>query len=397
MRRYVKRHRERDSMTRTDVLVIAGARPNIPKVWTFLRGIEKLTGDRGERKLAVRVVHSGQHYHELLGESFARRLGISVSENLNVGSCESDSSQMAALVDKIGSLIMRLNPAMVVVVGDVNTSVAGALVASRSGIPVIHVEAGLRSGAWDPEEVNRKIITASADYHLAPSETAVCNLLSEGIPQNDVFLVGNTMAECHLAHRKERAANPVLQDLGLTEHGYCLFTVHKPINLSRMSDVIRILLAVAEKERVVFPCHPHTKMALQHQWRGSVRTAHEILFAEPFDYFAFGRLLMGSRFVVTDSAGVQEEATVEQVRCLTIGPGTARPETVLQGSNTIIGYDLDFTNCDWTRSFSCPPYWDERVSERIAAALRRILNSTTKRRWITRIANSPGGSDDGRP
>lgn len=220
------------------ILIFLGARPNIPKAWTLLRA---LNGFMPSRDNNVLLVHSGQHYSKNMGEDFARQFGIHIDINLEVGSSNSDGEQIGKLITASDIVLGKFKPSFVIVIGDVNTSVAAAVVTARRGIPVIHLEAGLRSKDWDPEEINRRVITACSRYHLAPSVLAVSNLVSEGINPENIFLVGNPMAETFIIHQSSRDNSRILYELNLVRGDYVLFTIHKPVNLSDAGWVFNLL------------------------------------------------------------------------------------------------------------------------------------------------------------
>lgn len=377
------------------IVVFLGARPNVPKAWTLLRALHALSEDR-ETPVTVTVVHSGQHYHEKLGEKFAEQLGIRVDVNLETSSGDSDADQLGLLMSKCESVLQDLCPDCVVVIGDVNTTLAAAIVASRRGLSVVHVEAGLRLGRRDPEETNRKVITACSDYHLATSRQSVDNLLSEGVERRTVFFVGNTMAETFLMHKSSRQSSTILHDLNLEEKEYILFTVHKAVNLTRIDWVVRFLSVLATTRRIVFPCHPHTRKLLE-QSHKEVFSFDNLMILEPLSYGDLGRLMEDCYCVITDSAGLQEESTVAHVPCITVGFGTARPETVVYGSNTVIAYDI--AQCmrliQGPLEGGClPDRWDSLVSQRIrdafAIILRDIASVEKTEQWNLRPCDKVG-------
>lgn len=380
-------------MTTYKVLIFMGARPNVPKVWTLLRGLEVVESVSSHYGTRVVVVHSGQHYHELLGEGLARQFGIPVHKNLNIGSCSSDAEQLDNLHRRIDDVIEEVQPDCVVVIGDVNTSLAAALVASRRSLPVVHLEAGRRSGAWDPEEINRKVITSCSRYHLAPDQISVQNLLREGVDSQMVFLVGNTMAEAFLRHADPRCESTILERLGCRPKSYLLFSIHKSYNLSRLPLIVDLLDGISREVPVFFLCHPHTMQILHTYLAESHRQLEKVHLLDPLPYADLGRLLEESCCVVTDSAGMQEESTMAGVPCLTIGRGTARPETVLSGSNQIVGFDINrcLELLRQPRQPAGPPrYWDDKVSARLTGAFTRIFADIEAKRSYIRWQLRPG-------
>jgi UDP-N-acetylglucosamine 2-epimerase (non-hydrolysing) len=374
---------------RKRILIFIGARPNIPKAWTLLRALDSLAKDH-KKLVAITVVHSGQHYDENLGEGFATQLGVGVDVNLEVGSGTSDADQLSLLLSRCDAILDNMCSDCVVVMGDVNTTLAAAIVASRRGLPIVHLEAGLRSRRCDPEEINRKIITACSNYHLAPSTQAVNNLLSEGIEPESIFLVGNTMAETFIRHESSRRGSTILSKLNLTKEEYILFTVHKSANISKMDWLVKLLFSLGNVRKVIFPCHPHTLKLLRQSYT-EVFYLENVVILDPLCYCDFGQLMENSYCTVTDSAGLQEECTVADVPCITLGLETARPETVLYGSNNIVGYDIDLClkllRSPVKRGLR-PAYWDDQVGKRISEAFLRILQDietiARNKKWTIR-------------
>lgn len=354
--------------------MFAGARPNMPKAWTLLRAVEPLLRMPNSR-LSMRIIHSGQHYDKNMGKDFAELLDLRLDGNLRVGSGISDADQLSMLISRCDATIEELGPMCVIVMGDANTSLAAAIVSSRRGLPVIHLEAGLRSRAWDPEEINRRAITACSSYHLAPSRIAVKNLRREGIPENRIYLVGNAMAEAFIRNAHLRNSSNILTALKVKENEYILVTVHKPLALSRMRWLRELLDTVSNMKQVILVCHPHTQRVLGQQNDDGV-LGRRVKVLEPLAYGDFGCLMENSYCVVTDSSGVQEETTVANHPCITIGGHTARPDTVIYGSNNFVGFDLDRCMALLQMPFKLgkvPEYWDEHVSTRIREVIPSIL------------------------
>lgn len=355
------------------VTLFIGTRPNIPKAWTLIRSIKSL--------VHLTVVHSGQHYDNYLGDNFIKNFNIDVNINLNIGSCENDYSQVAEIIKKIGDHLSSYKPDYVIVIGDVNTTVGAAIAASRQGIQVIHLEAGLRSGSWDPEEINRKLISSCTDYHLCTSQESVNNLLKEGIKASNIFLVGNTMAETFLLHRKQMLNQQnFLKDVTLDKDEYILFTVHKPYNLKKYNFIYSILDFMLKEKIVIFPIHPHASKTIDFTYLRNKYSNFKII--TPLTYLQYGKLIMSSSCVVTDSSGTQEEASIANVKCITIAPGTARPETCTMGTNVIVGSDLaQFYKAFYilVNKSQQIPLWDTVVSKRIQESFKIIiLNKNTK-------------------
>lgn len=362
------------------IIVIAGARPNFVKVSPLLRAMR-----RRERIRPV-LVHTGQHYDPQLSDSFFADLEIEPpAYNLEVGS-GSHAVQTAEVMKRLEAVLVSERPDRVLVVGDVNSTIASALVAVKLGIPVDHVEAGLRSGDRTmPEEINRVLTDAIADQLFVTEDSAVHNLLREGIRPDRIHFVGNVMIDALDACRArwERAA--VRRRLGLVPgRPYALVTLHRPANVDDARTLARIVEALRElatRLTVLWPVHPRTKPALHGhggvRWHEPGTPVEEGLVAlEPLGYLDCLAVMSRARMVLTDSGGIQEETTVLGVPCLTLRPNTERPVTVTHGTNRLIGTDpgaivsagLELLDAP-TRRVARPPLWDGRASERIVDVL----------------------------
>lgn len=349
------------------VVCVAGARPNFMKVKPVMAALE-------ERGADVVLVHTGQHYDDAMSQVFLTELGIRPPDHsLGVGS-GTHAEQTGGVMAAFEPLLEDVAPDVVAVVGDVNSTMACALVAAKAGVLVAHVEAGLRSRDWAmPEEVNRVVTDRVSDFLLAPSPDAVENLRAEGYRPDQVHLVGNVMVDSLLANLERARARPVLDDLGLTAGAYGVVTMHRPSNVddtAMLTGLLSALSAVAEECPLVFPVHPRTKSQLAgHALADSVR------LVGPVGYLDFVALQADARLVLTDSGGVQEETTVLGVPCLTLRDTTERPITVTSGTNTVVGVDPERIVAEARRVLRdgveprCPPLWDGCAGERIAAVL----------------------------
>ncbi len=314
--------------------LVAGARPNFVKIAPIWHAAQKRRG------LDVLIVHTGQHYDANMSDIFFRELGLPQPDVfLGVGP-GTHAQQTAKVMLAFEPVLQEKQPDVVVVVGDVNSTLACALVAVKMGIKVAHVEAGLRSGDRTmPEEINRIATDAISDYLFTPSRDADANLLREGIPAERVFFVGNVMVDSLLAHR-DRAIqqSSILEDLGLQEHTYGVVTLHRPSNVDTPEGLARMVQIVLNAQRrlpVVFPVHPRTRQKLGE----SISQLQEagVVVIQPLGYLDFLRLLCSARVVLTDSGGIQEETTVLGVPCLTLRENTERPVTITQGTNHLAG------------------------------------------------------------
>jgi UDP-N-acetylglucosamine 2-epimerase (non-hydrolysing) len=322
------------------------------------------------------LVHTGQHYDPLMSGVFFDELGLRPPDHfLGVGS-GTHAEQTARVLVAFEPLLAEVAADAVVVVGDVNSTAACALVAAKAGPLVAHVEAGLRSRDWSmPEEVNRVVTDRLSDLLLAPSEDAVANLEAEGYRADQIHLVGNTMIDTLLANVERARARPVLRDLGVEPQGYGLVTLHRPANVDdaeMLSTLIGALGRVAKELPLVFPVHPRARAAID-----AMDLPAGLRLIDPAGYLDFIALESGARLVLTDSGGVQEETTVLGVPCLTLRDSTERPITVSQGTNVVVGRDPERIVDEARRvlrdgvAARRPALWDGRAGERIAEALVR--------------------------
>lgn len=356
------------------ILHVVGARPNFMKASPVLRALANHAGARQT------LVHTGQHYDANMSDVFFQQLAMPAPDvNLEVGS-GSHSRQTAEVMTRFEQVILERRPDLVLVYGDVNSTVAAALVCAKLLVPVGHVEAGLRSRDHTmPEEVNRLVTDQLADLLFTPSKDGDENLLREGIPSEKIYLVGNVMIDT-LIRLLPVAENrwPTLRgDLKLGANPYALVTLHRPSNVDNAENLGRIMDAlhdIAGRLPVIFPVHPRTRQRLRPSTRGG--DASGLRLIEPVGYVDFLALQRYAALVITDSGGMQEETTFLSVPCLTLRENTERPITVEQGSNLLIGRDLDRLRAEATRILDgggrrgqIPPLWDGKASERIAAVI----------------------------
>jgi UDP-N-acetylglucosamine 2-epimerase (non-hydrolysing) len=326
------------------------------------------------------LVHTGQHYDEKLSQIFFDELGIPRPDvNLNVGS-GSHAQQTAAIMAAFEPVLGEQPVDMVLVVGDVNSTIACALVASKLGVPIAHVEAGLRSfDRTMPEEINRVLTDQISDLLFTTEESAADNLRREGVDPARVHFVGNVMIDTLLAHREQARATGVHEALGLEPQGYGLMTLHRPSNVDDTTSFERIMQGVEHVAReipVVFPVHPRTRPVVRKSPTAAAMVeAGRLRLIDPKGYLDFIGLVERARVVLTDSGGVQEETTILRVPCLTLRENTERPITLTRGTNQLVGTDPLRLAAAWARvkgstaAPEAPPLWDGHAAERIAAAL----------------------------
>jgi UDP-N-acetylglucosamine 2-epimerase (non-hydrolysing) len=360
------------------IISVVGARPNFMKVAPIVAELRKAPD-----RFSSTIVHTGQHYDDKLSRVFFEDLGMPTPDvNLNVGSA-SHAQQTAAVMAAFEPVVLERQPDVVLVVGDVNSTIACALVAAKLNVTVAHVEAGLRSfDRTMPEEVNRVLTDQISDLLFTSEPAGEENLLKEGVAAGKIHFVGNVMIDTLLAHRDRATALGVPASLGLTRGGYGLLTLHRPSNVDTPEVFERLLSAVASianEMPVIFPVHPRTRARVTGSPTAARLIAGDRLrLTEPLGYLEFIGLVEASRLVLTDSGGIQEETTILRVPCLTLRDNTERPITVSHGTNQVVGTDPDRIVEAWARKRTAtpplepPPNWDGRAAERIVAVLRNI-------------------------
>jgi UDP-N-acetylglucosamine 2-epimerase (non-hydrolysing) len=358
------------------ITCVAGARPNFMKVTPLLNCAAELP------EVRCRLVHTGQHYDERMSALFFTDLGMPQPDNyLGVGS-GSHAAQTAAIMTHFEEELSAHPADLVLVVGDVNSSLACALVAVKRQIPVAHVEAGLRSGDRRmPEEINRLLVDHISEYLFTTERSAGRNLAAEGIPAERIHFVGNVMIDTLLRHRRRARRTGVLQDLGLVARQYAVCTIHRAESVDTIQAAQETLGAVAilaDRLPVVLPLHPRTR----NRWSAfglldRLERCQNVTITQPLGYLEFLGLMDQAALVLTDSGGIQEETTILGVPCLTFRENTERPVTVEEGTNHLIGRDLvrlaavldDVLSGD-LRDGRIPELWDGQAAERILHVLR---------------------------
>lgn len=357
------------------ILVVAGARPNFVKVAPVIKTLKQMS------RAEVALVHTGQHYDYNMSAAFFEELFIPAPDIfLGVGS-GSHGEQTARILSAFEEVLLKDPPAAVVVVGDVNSTLACTLGAAKCGVPVAHVEAGLRSfDRTMPEEINRVLTDALADYLFTHSPDADENLRREGAPEERIFRVGNVMIDTLREYEAAARARDVAGRLGLQAGGYAVCTLHRPSNVDdpgTLRTVVQILTDLQSECPVVFPMHPRTRTRLETFGLADVLLEQKNLQAiDPLGYLDFIGLMATAALVLTDSGGVQEETTALGIPCLTMRECTERPVTVTLGTNAVVGTDPKrilaaarrVLKRDWPRGI-LPEGWDGHAAERIAAVL----------------------------
>ncbi|RIK71982.1 MAG: UDP-N-acetylglucosamine 2-epimerase (non-hydrolyzing) [Planctomycetota bacterium] len=359
------------------VSLIAAARPNFMKVAPLMRALR-------HQRIDASLIHTGQHYDRQMSGDFFEQLGIPEPDvNLEVGS-GSHIYQIAEVMRRLEEVYDRRRPDAVVVVGDVNSTLAATLAAVKLNIPVAHVEAGLRSrDRGMPEEVNRVLVDAVSQWLFVSEPAGLENLRREGVPDDRAFLVGNIMIDTLLAHIEEARQRRVFERYGVRPRQYALLTLHRPSNVDspeRLRGILQAASVVARSMPVLFPIHPRTAQRLQASGLADDSLCNGYTPLPPLGYFDAIGLIDAARLVLTDSGGVQEETTALRVPCLTLRENTERPITITEGSNRLVGchaQDIEQAISDVLalpeRLGNPPPLWDGAAAVRIARILRNVL------------------------
>lgn len=378
------------------IIHVVGARPNFMKIAPVIDAIKRhnsrQSADERRSSMEQILVHTGQHYDQSMSHGFFHDLGIPEPDiNLGIGS-GTHSEQTGKTMIAFEKVLVERRPHLVIVVGDVNSTLACTIAAKKLDIAVAHIEAGLRSGDMTmPEEINRKVTDSVSDYFFTTDELANDNLLSEGARPERIFFVGNVMIDTLLKHVERAAKSEILAKLGLERDGrtesYAVLTLHRPSNVDdreTLQGICDALTKISKTYRIVFPCHPRTaerlrEFDLENYFGSSFEDGSRNIRIGPLGYLDFLRLNSKARLILTDSGGIQEEATILRVPCLTLRENTERPITVSQGTNRLCGNRKE-TILDAFQSVLAADYanierpkkWDGKAAERIAKVLDQI-------------------------
>ncbi len=354
------------------ILSVVGARPNFMKVAPIHRAFSAYP------EVEHLILHTGQHYDSAMSDAFFQDLDMpQPSYFMGVGS-GSHAEQTAKVMVEFEKAMHELKPDFVIVVGDVNSTIACTLTAVKMGIPTAHVEAGLRSGDRAmPEEINRIATDSICDYWFVTEQSGLDNLKHDGHPDDRVFFVGNTMIDSLHYALPNAEKSDILERVGLTSKQYVLVTMHRPSNVDepkQLGELLEILAELSQDRTVVFPVHPRTRKNIaSHGLSGIVESNPNLILIDPQGYIAFLALMKNSDFVLTDSGGIQEETTALGVPCLTIRTTTERPITCEIGTNTLVEPTTEGIRAALRATLNAPakagqipPLWDGKAAERIA-------------------------------
>lgn len=360
-----------------NITIIAGARPNFMKIAPVIEAIQHKKNEGVD--IHYRLVHTGQHYDKNLSDTFFEELNIPFPDaNLNVQS-GTQAEQTAAIMIGFERELQQHPCDLVMVVGDVTSTMACAIVAKKAGIKVAHVEAGIRSGDMAmPEEINRIVTDSLTDYFFTTSTYANDNLKKLGFSKESVFFTGNVMIDTLRKNENRLKQPPLWDDLGLSNNGYLVMTLHRPSNVDetqKLTTLIKQLITLGKDFPIIFPVHPRTKKLLQ----DLNLTFKNLHYAEPLGYLEFNYLVKNAFAVLTDSGGITEETTVMNVPCITLRENTERPETCIIGTNVLVGNDPEkidtafktLLSGNWKQG-SIPELWDGHAAKRIVNHLVEI-------------------------
>lgn len=361
------------------IINVVGARPNFVKIAPINKRMEESSS------IEPFLLHTGQHYDSQMSENFFSELNIKQPDiNLNIGS-HSQTVQTAKMMIELESVINSEDPDAVLVVGDVNSTLAASLVASKMGVYLIHVESGLRSHDLSmPEEVNRIVTDRLSNLLFCSEQSGVDNLISEGVDPETIFLVGNVMIDTLIKNQSRFTHLKVLKEHGLQVKKYALMTLHRPSNVNdenNLRNIFRAILTIQQDINVIFPAHPRTREVLKTLDEDLItQKMPNLVVTEPFGYIDFMTLTKHAAIVLTDSGGLQEESTIHGVPCLTLRENTERPATITNGSNHLVGTGTEeilrtYNNVmsDQNKKFCQPDLWDGKASERIISIIEQKL------------------------
>jgi UDP-N-acetylglucosamine 2-epimerase (non-hydrolysing) len=358
-------------------ILVAGARPNFMKIAPLLAEMKKTP------EFGTMLVHTGQHYDDNMSKVFFDELEIPRPDiNLEVGS-SSHAIQTAQIMMGFEPVLLDYKPELVVVVGDVNSTIACALVASKLGIKTAHVEAGLRSRNWNmPEEINRVLTDRISDYLFTTSKDADENLKQEGIPENRIHFVGNVMIDTLIKNLKKSKSSSIVEDLHLTPGMYAVLTLHRPANVDskeQLAHLFHIFNDIQKSIPIVYPAHPRTRKMIEKMHLSSqIEKMKDFFMIDPLGYLDFLHLMHNSTFTMTDSGGIQEETTILGIPCLTLREETERPVTITQGTNILVKRDRKEIMAAVERILTGqfkpdrkPEKWDGKAGIRIVSILKK--------------------------
>lgn len=360
------------------ILIVIGTRPNFIKVTQFKKLINSFTS------LELKIVHTGQHFDEKMADIFFQQLNLIPDYFLNIP-VGSPNTQMAEIMLRLEKLIVEsYKPDLMLVVGDVNSTLAAALTANKLGIKLGHIESGLRSqDRTMPEEINRLLTDEITDLFFVTEQSGYDNLLKDGKDIKQIFFVGNTMIDTLVAFQEKIDLSGVMDAYGLEKNKYILMTMHRPATVDDEAGLRKLLELIewmSQNYKIVFPIHPRTlKNIEKYNLSSRFKKVVNLILTEPLDYFSFQKLIKNCKLILTDSGGIQEESTFMQVPCLTLRPNTERPVTCDVGTNTLVPFELatiqklvsEIENNQYKKGV-IPKYWDGKATQRILESIFQL-------------------------
>jgi len=360
-----------------NILIVIGTRPNFIKVTQFKRIVEEKS-----LPLNIKIVHTGQHYDAKMADVFFEQFSLQPDFYLQIGSA-TPNTQMAKIMLGLEDLITnKFKPDLIIVPGDVNSTLASAITANKLGIPLAHLESGLRSADREmPEEINRILTDEITDYFFVTEKSGIENLEKEN-KAGKPFFVGNTMIDTLVVNQDNISKSTIVEDLGI-ETDFVLMTIHRPSNVDTKEELhklIDLLKYLDDKLAVVFPIHPRTIARLKEfNLYEEINGLKRLIITEPLSYFEFQKLIKDCKLVLTDSGGIQEETTFRQKPCLTLRENTERPSTTEIGSNTLVEFEVDvlkkYINDILEGNYKqgeIPEFWDGKATERILDIINQL-------------------------
>jgi UDP-N-acetylglucosamine 2-epimerase (non-hydrolysing) len=363
------------------LLTVVGTRPNIIKITQFDKVVRQYP------ELTHKLLHTGQHYNHNMSEVFFEELHLPQPDFRIQAETTTVITQMAQIMQGIEGVVRDYKPDMLLVVGDVTSTLAAALVANKTNTRLAHIESGLRSNDREmPEEINRILTDAITDLFFVTEQSGIDNLQAEKKSSEAIHMVGNTMIDTLVAYDPYIQSSQILEKLSVQPQQYALMTMHRPGNVDTAEGLTQLLDIISELTRelkIIFPIHPRTLNRLKEfNLYSAVASNANLVLSDPVGYLDFQKLILHARYVITDSGGIQEETTFRKVPCLTLRPNTERPSTLTIGSNTLLHFDkagilatVKQINTGTYKKCEVPPLWDGKATERIFAVIHKYLTS----------------------
>lgn len=364
-----------------NILIVVGTRPNYIKVTQF----KKVANSQFKDEFNIKIVHTGQHFDKAMSDVFFQQLDIAPDYFLNIPQ-GSPNNQMGEIMIRLENLIIsEFKPDLILVPGDVNSTLAAALCSYKLNIPLGHLESGLRSFDRSmPEEINRIVVDEISDFFFVTEQSGIDNLIKEGKCNSKIFFVGNTMIDTLVAFEQEIDQQGILTECGLVRDNFILMTIHRPATVDSEEGLELLLSLIKDipgESTIAFPIHPRTLNNIKkYGLEDKFKKQKHLLLLEPLDYFNFQNLVANCQLIITDSGGIQEETTYKQKPCITIRPNTERPITTSIGSNTLLNFDkkeiiaaIKAIKTGNYKKGKIPELWDGKSTERVLRVLQNRL------------------------